>query len=40
MQGSGNDQVFVEAGVYGPTNLGQILDGKHMKIGMEAHLAL
>ena len=37
---SGLDQVLVDAGIYGPTTLGQILDGKHMKRGFEAHMVL
>ena len=37
---SGLDQILVEAGVYGPTTLSQILDGKHMKRGFEAHMVL
>ena len=38
--GSGLDQMLIEAGVYGPTTLGQILEGKHMKRGMEAHMII
>ena len=38
--GSGLDQSFLEADIYGPTTLGQILDGKHMKRGMKAHTML
>ena len=30
-ENSGLDQLFVHCGIYGPTTLGQILDGKHMK---------
>ena len=33
---SGIDRLFLEAGIYGPTTLGQIMDGKHMKRGIEA----
>ena len=28
---SGIDTLFVEAGMYGPTTLGHIIEGKHMK---------
>ena len=34
---SGIDCLFLEAGIYGPTTLGQIMDGKHMKRGIEAY---
>ena len=34
---SGIDRLFLEAGIYGPTTLGQIMDGKHMKRGIEAY---
>ena len=37
---SGIDSLFVEAGIYGPSTLGQIIDGKHMKRGIEAHMAM
>ena len=37
---SGLDQILVEAGIYGPATLDQILRGKHMKRGMEAHMIL
>ena len=40
IQGSGLHQILVEAGVYGPTILGQILDGKHRKRRMEAHMII
>ena len=40
ISGSGLDQVLVDAGAYGPTTLAQILDGKHMKRGVEAHMVL
>ena len=33
---SGLDRLFVEAGIYGPTTLGQIIEGKNMKRGVEA----
>ena len=38
--GSGIDSVFLEAGIYGPTTLGQIIEGKHYKRGMEAHMTM
>ena len=38
--GSGLDRVLTESGIYGPTTLGQIIDGKHMKRCMEAHMIL
>lgn len=31
IENSGLDQLFVHCGIYGPTTLGQILEGKHMK---------
>ena len=34
---SGVDRLFIEAGMYGSTTLGQIIDGKHMKRGVEAY---
>ena len=37
IQDSGIDQTLFEAGLYGPGTLNQILSGKHMKRGMEAH---
>jgi len=37
---SGIDQMCLEADVYGPATLQQILKGKHMKRGMEAHMSL
>lgn len=40
IQGSGVDQVLVKAGIYGITTLGQILEGKHMKRAMEAHMVI
>ena len=40
IQGSGIDQVLIEAGIYGTTTLGQILQGKHMKRAMEAHMVI
>ena len=40
IQDSGIDQTFIEAGLYGPPTLNQILRGKHMKDGMEAHTVM
>ena len=40
IENSGLDRVFLEAGVYGPTTLAQIMCGKHMKRGMEAYMVL
>ena len=37
---SGLDCLFVEAGLYGESTLSQILDRKHMKRAMEAHLTM
>ena len=37
---SGLDRLFVEAGLYGVSTLSQILNGKHMKRAMEAHLTM
>ena len=37
---SGLDHPFVEAGFYGESTLSQILNGKHMKGAMEAHLTM
>ena len=37
IQDSGIDQTLFEAGLYGPGTLNEILSGKHMKRGMEAH---
>ena len=37
---SGLDRLFVESGIYGPTTLAQIKDGKHMKRGFEAFMIL
>ena len=36
--GSVIDQVWVEAGMYSPTTVRQILEGKHLYCAMEAHL--
>ena len=37
---SGLDDIFNETRIYGPTTLGQMIDGKHMKRSLEAYLAL
>ena len=34
------ERILIEAGVYGPTTLSQILQGKHIKRGMEAHMVI
>ena len=36
----GLDQIFVDTETYGSTKLSQILNGKHMKRGFEAHMIL
>ena len=38
IEGSGIDQAWIEAGLYSSVTVKQILDGKHVKRGMEAHL--
>lgn len=38
--GSGLDRALLEANIYGPATLGQIIDGKHMKRGVEAHMTI
>ena len=40
IQGSSIDQVLIEAGIYGMTTLGQILEGEHMKRAIEAHMVI
>ena len=40
IQGSGIDLVLIEAGIYGTTTLGEILEGKHMKRATEAHMVI
>ena len=35
---SGIDSLFLESGIYGETTLKQIMQGKHMKRGVEAHV--
>ena len=37
---SGIDSLFVETGIYGPSTLRPIIDGKHMKRGIEAHMTM
>ncbi len=37
IEASGIDQVWVEAGMYSPTTVRQILEGKHLYRAMEAH---
>ena len=37
---SGLDRLFVEAGLYGESTLSQILNGKHVKRAMKAHLTM
>ena len=36
IENNGIDRLFIEAGMYGETTMGRILDGKHMKRGIEA----
>jgi hypothetical protein len=38
IKGSGIDQAWVEAGLYSPTTVTQILNGKHMYRALEAHM--
>ena len=38
IEGSGIDQLWVEAGMYTPTTVRQILEGKHLYRAMEAHM--
>ena len=40
IQCSGLDQILVDTETYGSTTLSQILNGKHMKRGFEAHMIL
>ena len=37
---SGLDEAFIEANIYGPTTLQQIIGGRHYKRSFEAFLAL
>lgn len=38
VEGSGIDQAWVEAGLYSPTTVTQILNGEHLYRGLEAHI--
>jgi len=38
MEHSGLDEAWSEADIYGPTTTRQILDAKHMKRALEAHM--
>ncbi len=38
VEGSGIDQASVKAGLYSPTTVSQILNGKHMYRSLEAHM--
>ena len=40
IQCSGLDQILVDTETYGSTTLSQILNGKHMRRGFEAHMIL
>ena len=40
IDGSGLDQSFEEAGIYGSTTIQQIKDGKHLYRSLEAHFTL
>ena len=40
IQDSGIDKAFIEVGLYWPVTLNQILKGKHIKRGMEAHMVM
>ena len=40
VQGSCIAQVLIEAGIYGMTTLGHILEGKHLKRAMEVHMVI
>ena len=37
---SGIDRLFIETGIYGENTLKQIINGKHMKRGVEAHVTM
>ena len=37
---SGLDQILIDTETYGSTTLSQVLNGKHMKRGFEAHMIL
>ena len=38
IEGSGIDDAWIESGVYGPSTTRQIIEGKHMKRGVSAHI--
>ena len=38
IEGSGLDDIWSEKGLYGPAVIRQIVSGKHLKRGVEAHL--
>ena len=40
IENSGIDRLFTESGIYGETTIKQILQGKHMKRGVEAHAVM
>ena len=40
IENSGLDQVFLEANIYGPIALSQILKGKHMKRAPQAYMCV
>ena len=40
IKGSSLETIFVQSGMYGSSTVAQILDGKHMKRGAEAHTVL
>lgn len=40
VEGSSIDQAWVEAGLYSPTTVTQILNGKHMYQALEAHTVI
>ena len=40
IENSGLDRLFIETGIYGETILGQIINGKHMKVCLEAHTSM
>ena len=37
---SGFDHMFIRCGIYGPTTMGQIIDGKHMQRCLTAYMIL
>ena len=38
IEGSGLDDIWIEKGLYGPAVIRQIIGGKHLKRGVEAHM--